>query len=374
MRELRPLTALRFVAAVMVFVEHCTATSAFGEKYALGHAGVGFFFVLSGFILTYSYQNVFTGSRLLGGVRDFYAARFARVYPAYVVATLITLVVLGFCGDYTWDRSSPLLRGVALVAQLALVQSWIPVGPICLGINSPAWSVSTEAFFYAVFPFVANSFQRSFRSAALGKIAVAALLFWSLPLAIFLIPHSSSVWETYIFPPVRFVDFAIGMLCAIVFIDRPARVTAVRAWTVAEVAAIAGIVALIAVSLQLPDAIRYSLYLVPAWGALIVVAAYGGGLVSRLLATPLLVQLGRISFAFYLLHWPAIAVFSRAPDPHSPLTFAATFALTLGGSFALYYAVERPLRGRIRRALSDGERLPVTKIDIASTIEHVRVA
>jgi peptidoglycan/LPS O-acetylase OafA/YrhL len=75
-----------------------------------------------------------------------------------------------------------------------------------------------------------------------------------------------------------------------------------------------------------------------------------------------------------LLHWPAIAVFSRVPDPHSPLTFAATFALTLGGSFALYYAVERPLRGRIRRALSDGERLPLAKIDIASTIEHVRVA
>ncbi len=350
--ELRPLTALRFFAAALVFVYHCPATSDFAGRYGLGQAGVGFFFILSGFILMYAYRNIFQTDVAWAQVRDFYAARIARVYPAYVLASVIAVPVLIAFGDPQWNASTPLMRGLAFVAQILVVQAWIPIGTICLGINSPAWSISTEAFFYVVFPFLAHSLLRTFGRASGWKIIAGTGLVWGVPTAIFLVPHAVSMWVSYIFPPVRLVDFAVGMLCAIFFHTQPR--TGVRRipWTGIEGAAVAGVVASIALSPGLPAVALYALYLVPAWSVLIVSAAYAGGLLSRFLARPLFVQLGRVSFAFYLVHWLVLAGFRHVHGLPAPLFFAAMFSATLAASFAMYHLVERPLRIRVRRLLS----------------------
>src|SRR5260370_6407765 len=52
---------------------------------AIGYVGVSFFFVLSGFILVYTYAGREIDNR------DFYRARFARIYPAYLFSLLISL-------------------------------------------------------------------------------------------------------------------------------------------------------------------------------------------------------------------------------------------------------------------------------------------
>src|ERR1019366_3990826 len=97
----------------------------------------------------------------------------------------------------------------------------------------------------------------------------------------------------------RLVDFAVGMLCAMFFFTQPlSGVRRVR-WTVVEAVAIALVVASIALSPVFPAVVQFALYFIPGWSILIVSAAYGHGLISRLLATPLFVYLGRISFAFY---------------------------------------------------------------------------
>jgi peptidoglycan/LPS O-acetylase OafA/YrhL len=350
--ELRALTALRFVAAMLVFVYHCPVTSGFGSQYTLGQAGVGFFFVLSGFILLYAYHRVFAADVGWTVVRNFYAARVARVYPAYLLATLIALPVLFVCGDFQWNLSTPAMRGLAFVAQILLIQAWIPVGPIILGINAPAWSVSTEAFFYVVFPFAAHWLLKHFRAAQAWKIGAVAVMIWVVPMAVFSVPHAFSNWETYIFPPVRLVDFCVGMVCAILYLKLSHRSEGRGWWTALEVVAIGAVAGSIAVSPGLSEAVRYTLLLVPSWALLITVMACGGGWVSRWLSAPICVHLGEISYSFYLLHASVIAAFVRAPNQFAPLTGAYMLAITLAGSFVMYHAVERPLRGRLRNALS----------------------
>jgi peptidoglycan/LPS O-acetylase OafA/YrhL len=350
--ELRPLTALRFFGAALVFVYHCPATSDFGVRYGLGPAGVGFFFVLSGFILMYAYRNIFRAGVAWTPVRDFYAARIARVYPAYVLASVIAVPVLFAFGDVQWNVSTPLVRGLAFVAQMLVIQAWIPIGTICLGINSPAWTISTEAFFYAVFPVLAHSFLRIFGRVSGWKIIAGAALVWGVPTAIFLVPHAVSEYVSYVFPPIRLIDFAVGMLAAVFFLTQsPSGVRRVP-WTAVEAAAIGFVAASIALSPLLPAVVKYALYLIPALSILIVSAAYGAGLFSRLLAHPVFVYLGRISFAFYLLHWLVIDGFRHTHGLSRPLLFAATFAVILAASSAMYHLVERPLRGRVRRLLS----------------------
>src|SRR5438105_5116432 len=88
--RLPALTSLRFFAAFHVFIFHVQAIVAvFGPAWyqrlaSIGYVGVSFFFVLSGFILVYTYE----GKPIMA--RDFWRARFARVYPAYAFALLLT--------------------------------------------------------------------------------------------------------------------------------------------------------------------------------------------------------------------------------------------------------------------------------------------
>lgn len=352
-RELDALTALRFFAALMVFVYHCTPTAAFGTRYALGHSGVGFFFLLSGFILTYTYHARLAGTTAWAAVRDFYAARIARIYPVHLVAMVFAALVLWRFGGTTWDISSAGARELAFVAQALLVQSWIPDEKVYLGINAPAWSISTEMFFYAVFPFVLRSLLRSFAQSMPRTIWIAAAMPWAIEVAVALVPHHVAVWTAYVMPPVRLVDFIAGMLLGIAFLrSAPARAGAGR-WTALETLAIGAIAVAIAVSTHVTEALRYSLFLMPFWALLIAVFVHEAGWVSRLLRHRAFVALGRASFAFYLIHWPMIAVVGGTLGWSRPLLgIAVAFGTSLVLSFVLFHAVEEPLRRRLRTALT----------------------
>ncbi|HEX3466443.1 MAG TPA: acyltransferase [Candidatus Elarobacter sp.] len=369
-RELDALTALRFFAALLVFVYHCTPTANFGSRYALGHSGVGFFFLLSGFILTYTYHRRFDGATAWGALREFYAARIARIYPVHLVAMVFAALVLWRFGGTTWDMSGAATRQLALVAQALLVQSWIPDEKIYLGINAPAWSISTEMFFYAVFPFVLRSLLRSFGRSAPLTIWIAAAMPWAIELAVALIPHRTAVWTAYVLPPIRLVDFIAGMLLGIAFLRstaapaapaaaRRSRVLSALATrsTALELFALGAIAFAIAISPHVTEALRYSLFLMPFWALLIAVFVHEAGALSRLLRWRPFVALGRASFAFYLIHWPIVAVVGGTLGWSRPvLGFAVALGLSLALSFALFHAVEEPMRKRLRTVLATPRR------------------
>lgn len=360
-RELDALTALRFFAALLVFVYHCTPTAAFGTRYALGHSGVGFFFLLSGFILTYTYHARFDGRTGWAALREFYAARIARIYPVHLVAMVFAAIVLWRFGGTTWDISSAGARQLALAAQTLLVQSWIPDEKVYLGINAPAWSISTEMFFYTVFPFVLRSLLRSFGKSMPRTIWVAAAMPWAIELAVALIPHRTSVWTAYVLPPVRLVDFIAGMLLGIAFLRSTTTRSSAGRSTAFEALAIAAIAFAIAISPRVTEALRYSLFLMPFWAALIAVFVHEAGWISRLLRWPAFVVLGRASFAFYLIHWPVIAVVGGTLGWSRPLLgIAVAFGVSLALSFALFHAVEEPLRKRLRTAFARPQRTAPT--------------
>jgi peptidoglycan/LPS O-acetylase OafA/YrhL len=357
--ELDALTTLRFFAALLVFVYHCAPTAAFATQYALGHSGVGFFFLLSGFILTYTYHRDFSGTPAWRAVRAFYVARFARIYPVHVVAWVFATLVLWRFGGNVWDASSVATREGAAVAGLLLVQSWIPNELVYLGINAPAWSISTEMFFYAAFPLLARSLLRSFGASTPPVIWVAAAMPWTIAVAVVLVPHSVGVWTAYVLPPVRLTDFVVGMLLGIAFLrSAPASAQSARA-SVVEGLALAAVASAISVSPHAPGALRYSLFLMPFWALLIAVFVHQAGVISRLLQRPAFVGLGRASFAFYLIHWPIIAVVGGTLGWTRPLpAMLVAFTLSIAGSFALFHLVEQPMRARIRAAFAARAGVP----------------
>ena len=310
-----------------MFVYHAPLWRSFTAAHGLGQAGVGFFFVLSGFILTYTYAG-----RLRSHAETvrFYVARFARVYPAYLVSIALALPVVAAYGSLAWNKSSPAVRIEALAAQVLAVQAWFPGEEIYLGINSPAWSISVEAFFYALFPLLLHRISRSFAAAAARSIFLIAALTWACAAAVFAIPHHADVWTTYTFPPVRLVDFVVGMLLGLAFLRGYQVPGAATVWEVG--AACAAAAAILAIPF-VPDGWKYSLWMLPFWAALIAIFAHHGGAISALLSRPLFVRLGEISYAFYLVHLTVLILAEHT----LPVPFVAVVGLA--GSLAAAWAL-----------------------------------
>src|SRR6202035_2689448 len=175
------------------------------------------------------------------------------------------------------------------VAQAFLIQSWFPDRVVHFAGNGPAWSISVEACFYVLFP---------------------VLAFALLPLV--LAPQHAAVddWRFYILPPARLVDFVVGMLLGIAFLRRdPEAAWPLRATSV-EILAIAATALLIYASALFPLSLRFAAGIMPAWALLISVFAWRRGAISRLLEHPVLVRLGEVSYAFYLVHLAVIALFA----------------------------------------------------------------
>jgi peptidoglycan/LPS O-acetylase OafA/YrhL len=174
--------------------------------------GVSFFFVLSGFILTYVYPSLSGGHR----IRDFYVARIARIWPAHFVAFLLLLWLIPSAG-WVWRGEHCWQIGAA---NLFLVHGWIPAPRYYFSVNSVSWSMSTEAFFYLAFPFLICRLDRSWWWKLLCTAAfVAAMLrltdFVKLPTydpANF--SAITAVGLADINPLVRILEFVFGIVVA----------------------------------------------------------------------------------------------------------------------------------------------------------------
>src|SRR5690242_4085207 len=127
--QLKPLTSIRFLFAMLVVLVHgdpFLSQSGISEHWPAivrtvishGHIAVDFFFVLSGFILSYSYQNRLTRFNDYVG---FWWARFARIYPAYLLAFVVFLPI-GIHSVSGWPYFGVLVAGL----QLTLAHAWVP--------------------------------------------------------------------------------------------------------------------------------------------------------------------------------------------------------------------------------------------------------
>ena len=165
-----------------------------------GAAGVSFFFVLSGFVLTWSARPGDTARR-------FWQRRVAKIYPNHVVTWLVTLGVAVTVGS-----------GVTVVAALAnlfLVHPWIPDPAVYFGMNSVSWSLGCEAFFYALFPLLYRGVTRvPARALWPGALAALAGIWGVVGLVQLVVPAGYHYWAIWLFPVARTPEFVAGMFLA----------------------------------------------------------------------------------------------------------------------------------------------------------------
>ncbi|HWX34972.1 MAG TPA: acyltransferase, partial [Steroidobacteraceae bacterium] len=166
--RLAALTSLRFLAAAAIVYHHVMGAWAFPRVPQFHFAqGVSFFFVLSGFILTYRYPVL----RDWREIRRFWLARFARIWPAH--ATSLVIVVATATAILSSFDGTNLPFYVA--TNLLMVQSWIP-SKAAVSLNGPSWSISTEFAFYLMFPLLISNFARTWHIKLVGAIMLSFLI------------------------------------------------------------------------------------------------------------------------------------------------------------------------------------------------------
>ena len=163
------LTSLRLFFTLMVFGAHCyVVDSTFSTHfYKEGFVGVSFFFILSGFIIAYNYQQKLVERKV--SKRQFWVARIARIYPLHI-ATLLGVAVIG-------NLLNPMGWGEGLkhfIPALFLLHAFVARVDYFFYFDSPSWSLGCEQLFYFLFPFLALLFAK--KQKLIGALLVCAVV------------------------------------------------------------------------------------------------------------------------------------------------------------------------------------------------------
>jgi peptidoglycan/LPS O-acetylase OafA/YrhL len=216
--KLPALTSLRLFAALVVVLHHARGFLIASSYEFPAREAVSFFFVLSGFIMAYTYDN------RVYSLKSYYTARIARILPGAWLSLAAYVIILNpFV--FIHNAHTPAIP----IFSFFLVQSWVPIPAYYWGLNSVLWSISVEVFFYLVFPFL----QRSVKAhGILTPLVIFPILAGGIVIAIstkLQLPDysasnfNSADWQgmLYINPLSRLKEFTIGILAGMLFLRLP---------------------------------------------------------------------------------------------------------------------------------------------------------
>ncbi len=397
------LTGLRCVAVACVLTTHALATIfytwtsvvTYNLGAGLGYMGMQIFFTLSGFVIHYNYgQDILSSRKRFLEFLRFFRARFGRIYPLYIFIIVFELV---------WKCRPE--SGHFLVPFFLMAQSWYYeldygrelVFQISYSLNH-TWSVSTEWFFYCVYPIVmaALVFLRSriLTGAIMIASTIALYYFLSQNLWIYLTAnsygvhhyglqssmlrsselraeagfyHSFARWITYFAPYTRVCEFIIGCLtCQLYMLMAKYPVSRIGRWIAGfcELGALAWIVLLLVYTnkgslsefvLGPPNIILMTFGFAPPFAIIMITSARYKTILAWILENRVLQFGGEISYSLYILHLSiftaSICLFDHTWWGLSLACgeMALIMALLTGMAYLFYSWLEMPCRRWVRK-------------------------
>ncbi|KIZ15893.1 acyltransferase family protein [Streptomyces natalensis] len=349
--RLPSLTGLRFVAAFGVYLCHAVFLGLRGRAWIptelLGPLAVSLFFILSGFVLT-------RFARPGDTARAFWRRRVVKIYPNHLTALVLFMIYFLVIGMAVQPSGSVL----SLVPGILLVHTWLPNYTLIGSGNIVSWSLACEVFFYLLFPLLLTLVRKiPPRRLAAAAVCMAAAV-WTVPVVSYALHGAplpgfpwpvprDQLWFAYFLPLCRLPEFVLGIILA----------TGMRSGDRKRRTGVWASSALLLASLVLGATVLPPVFLFAAVGVvpltLLIRATASLDLrgARSPLRTPVMVFLGEISYAFYLVHTLALLVVDH-------FTGAAWSGLATGVlglpvallmAWLLYALVEQPCMRRFAR-------------------------
>ncbi|HEV7783319.1 MAG TPA: acyltransferase [Chitinophagaceae bacterium] len=310
------------------------------DFFKFGYAALDIFFVLSGFIITYTSMPHIGEKENLG---NFLKRRFVRIYPIYWLIISGFLVVQALVPAY-YKTLYPLEFSTLLSTYLILPQH--------IMVNGVSWSLTYEIFFYLLFPmaFLIKS----------KKLLVVILSVCTLSLLIFTLFFSANVEMGKVLFLVAFpmnIEFLMGVFAAILYTHIPPKYSVHYIITGLVLFCIGS--ALINYDLNMMRLLvnRIFYFGIPSMLIIMGVAVFESNGKTKKFPR-ILIDLGDASYSLYLLHLPVLVALLKIVQMKG-ITNAVLIQVLLVvfiiaicfGSILFYKKVERPLVRRINRLL-----------------------
>jgi peptidoglycan/LPS O-acetylase OafA/YrhL len=355
---LKALTGLRCFAAVNIVFFHFSDPKLFGWFAPIvnaGYASVSYFILLSGFVLGYNYNARARAGEL--DVTRFYKARFTRLYPIYFLSLILAWRMV----PLEWSAHTHAMFWTGMVLTPMLLQGWVP--SIATFLNTPAWTMSAESFFYFIFPWMARwKKPRDVRKhvAKMGGVWLLGLI----PGTLYIIINPDGIahpdrwsygpWlQALKYTPIpHLASFVFGVLLAELdeLIPRMGRLRLLLGSF-----GFAAAFSLLSLGTRVPYALLHDGLLMPLFGCIVLGLAGNNPLAHALGVRPL-VFVGEASYCLYLLHFN---MWTLLHDSHvlnrlglSRFDPWISYVLLIGMAILALHFIEKPAQRRLRQWMS----------------------
>lgn len=351
------LTGLRAFTATNIVFFHFWNPEWFGPLAPLmdnGYVGVNFFFLLSGFILSYNYADRKAAGQFSS--REFWRTRVSRLYPVYLLGLAISYPILKL--EWLYRTHGNFFLGLGLTA--IMQQGWSP--KLATFWNTPAWTLSCEVTFYLLFPLLLTvRWPRKIRPLLLilvlcwlASMALPFLYMWLHPDGMAPTNRmSNGYWLRAIklTPLPHLPSFTFGIVLSQLN-DRMKLSDRTRFWL-----ALGGLGTIIAILMQgskVPYLLMHNGLMSPVF-AIIILGLAGRHLITRFLGFPFFVAVGEASYCLYIMHfnvWRWLHVSGILVRLHV-IRFDPwiSYLLLEIAAFVAYRCIERPSRNWLQRIL-----------------------
>lgn len=352
--DYRPdIDGLRALAIIGVVVYHAGIPGISG-----GFVGVDVFFVISGYLITQLLAREVAQTGTVS-IANFYARRARRILPALATVMLATLVVGSFVLPPGIERQQ--LAASAAAASVFFANHFFlgTTGGYFDGVAElkpllHLWSLAVEEQFYLVWPLLLLAIAKFAAPARrLRWMRIATLLIGAISflLSVWMVRKNPSA--AFYVAPTRAWELGVGAMLALgIPGSLGVRVGMGRVVSLIGLAFVAAAYLLITPGTRFPGEAA----LLPVLGTALVI--WGNDVAhphapARLLSAKPLVAIGKLSYGWYLWHWPVLALANswQLMEPNSLVSITGVLVALLLAALTLRY-VENPIRFGWRGATS----------------------
>jgi peptidoglycan/LPS O-acetylase OafA/YrhL len=311
-----------------------------------GLAGVAFFFVLGGFTLTLGYADKVKESGFVYG--EYIKRRLIKFYPLHWLILFLFVPLNYLCSVQVSIKT--------FVPNFLLLQSFIPIKEFYYSYNSPSWYLCNTVFFAVLFPFI---YRWLSRIKGIQWVGIAVLYVALIVVECF---TPEKFWQSilYINPVVRLFDFMLGVMIAMVYrkvlaIESIVKSLQQRKWLLYVLLFISLTVVIIFSLNNLGVTGRAFAYWLPLVIIILTTSFISLTSAKNFMTNKVLVSLGEVSFALYMIHSLVICVVkviaSKVGINNEWITIPVMLALTIAGSYLVTYLFVNPVNKWLRSKL-----------------------
>ncbi|MBV2402347.1 acyltransferase family protein [Escherichia coli] len=324
------IDGLRAIAVLLVVLYHA------GFKIPGGFVGVDVFFVISGFLITTIIDREIREE--LFSYRAFYLRRIKRLIPALF---FMIVVVSAYCSYYLLPDDLISYSKTAILSMLGVSNFYFYANTNYFDSSAfepllHTWSLAVEEQYYIIWPALLILLYKSSK-ASIKTFSMSILFFGSITLSWYYVYQDKNL--AYMMLPFRFFELMAGALTAINF--RTFHSIANNN----QLLSLTGALLIFLSAFYISDSSFFpGILALPVVIGSCLIIVVDKGVVSKFLSIPPIVYIGKISYSFYLWHWPIIILAKyRGIELTTYNAFMLVILSLIAASFS-YHFIETPFR------------------------------